>query len=361
MGAYELAFIGLAGSGVGTALGVPMVWPRSNRPFDVRLLGSAALFMSAAAALISARLAGLAPASAATEHTINLLGLCTFPLLVMYARHAVQAPITHAQAAWWAPAVVYGTAIAVRAAAGSSTRVPFAWLAPIVCSFTIAAAITLWRHRHQRRPVVVPAAAVVGFVALLNAAQLVRMEFGYIAVVRALVPLVMSVGFLAMAGYAAWRVSPGRGAGPLSRGAGPLGPASSPSPITRPHVPYERSGLEEEAARQLLARVEQALGRDRMYARTDLTLAHLAAAVDATPHQLSEALNRFAGASFADVVNRRRVDDVKAQLLDPANDRFTIEGIGASAGFGSRSALYTAFRRLEGMTPTEFRKLAVRS
>jgi AraC-like DNA-binding protein len=46
---------------------------------------------------------------------------------------------------------------------------------------------------------------------------------------------------------------------------------------------------------------------------------------------------------------------MKAQLLDPASERFTIEGIGASAGFGSRSALYAAFRRFEGMTPTAFR------
>ena len=29
MGAYELAFVGLAGSGVGTLLGLPMVWPFS--------------------------------------------------------------------------------------------------------------------------------------------------------------------------------------------------------------------------------------------------------------------------------------------------------------------------------------------
>ena len=48
-------------------------------------------------------------------------------------------------------------------------------------------------------------------------------------------------------------------------------------------------------------------------------------------------------------------DDVKAQLRDPHSDRYTIEGIGASAGFRSRSALYDAFHRREGMTPTAFR------
>src|SRR5687767_3545901 len=118
MGTHELAFVALAGSGLGTALGLPMAWPRSNRPLDVRLLGLAVLLMSVIAALISARLAGLAPASAATEHSINLLGLCAFPTVVMYARYAVNAPIAAAQAAWWLPAAGYAAMIAARGVAG---------------------------------------------------------------------------------------------------------------------------------------------------------------------------------------------------------------------------------------------------
>ena len=89
--------------------------------------------------------------------------------------------------------------------------------------------------------------------------------------------------------------------------------------------------------------------------RPGLTLGRLADAVDCAPHQVSEVLNRHAKVGFHELLNRRRVAEVKAQLLDPAADRFTIEGIGAAAGFGSRSALYAAFRRLEGMTPAEFR------
>jgi AraC-like DNA-binding protein len=106
----------------------------------------------------------------------------------------------------------------------------------------------------------------------------------------------------------------------------------------------------------LLDRIDAALTRDRLFTRADLTLAQLAGAIGSSPHQVSEALNRYAGTSFADLLMRRRVDEVTSQLLDPANDRYTIEGIGASAGFGSRSALYTAFRRFEGTTPTEYRK-----
>jgi AraC-like DNA-binding protein len=116
--------------------------------------------------------------------------------------------------------------------------------------------------------------------------------------------------------------------------------------------------VDDALAAQLLARIEETLTRERLFARTDLTLPQLAAAVGATSHQVSEVLNRCAGVSFHDLINRRRVEDVKAQLRDPASEGFTIEGIGASAGFGSRSALYAAFRRHEGTTPTAFRSSA---
>ena len=337
MGAHELAFVGLAGSSIGTVLGLPMLWPRADRARDVQLLGVSMVMMSIIAGLISARLAGLAPWSAATEVAINILGLSSTPMLVIYARYAAALPISRSQAWLWLPALGYATLVMMQIAAGAEPRLSFAWLAPFICGFTVLAAATLWRHGRERRPVLVPAEALVAFMGLVNIAQLVRMEFGYIAPVRALVPMVMSLGFAAIAGYAAWR-------------------ATTRSTVQPSTARYERSSLDRAGAEQLLERIDRALTHDRLHARVDLTLAHLSGAVGATPHQVSEALNRFAGTSFADVVTRHRVADVKAQLLDPANDRYTIEGIGASAGFGSRSALYTAFKRLEGTTPTEFRK-----
>lgn len=339
MGAHELAFVGLAGSSVGTAIGLPMAWPRSDRARDVQVLGIALVVMSAIAGLISARLAGLAPSSAATQHAINLLGMATLPLLIIYTRYARHAPITPAQAWWLTPAVAYAALVMSRAALGLETKVPFSWIAPIVCSYTVAGAITLWRHRAHKRQVVVPAELVIGFMAAINLAQLVRMEFAHIAPVRAIVPIVMSAGFAAMAAFAAWRAT--------------AGPSADTPPVS---ARYERSGLGKSSARRLLSHIDEALTRDRLHTRVDLTLAHLAAAIDATPHQVSEALNRYAGTSFADLLMRHRIDEVKSQLRDPANDRYTIEGIGTSAGFGSRSALYTAFKKLEGVTPTEYRR-----
>jgi len=353
MGVQELAVVGLVGSGVGAALSVPMVWPGRDRTLDPRLLGGAMLMMSAIAALISARLAGFVPTSLAVDHAINLFGLCAFPLAVVYTRLACGASRAWAPALWL-PAATYLALTLARRLLGADTGVPFAWLLPVALTFTAMSVSALW---HRQAPVsapLVPPAWVVGFQVVLNLAQIVRMDFGHVPVVRAIVPLVLAGAFVAMVSFVAWRslAAPVAGAHEVPpSGRGPM-PAGPPAPAPGR---YERSGLDQAAAADLLASIDRALAEGRLFARADLSLAQLAGAVGSTAHQVSEALNRFGGVTFHELVNRHRVDDVKAQLEDPSSDRYTIEGIGASAGFGSRSALYAAFHRAEGMTPTAFR------
>ncbi|MEZ5291201.1 MAG: AraC family transcriptional regulator [Vicinamibacterales bacterium] len=358
MGAYELALVGLVGSGVGAALGAPLLWAGPRRG-DVRLLGGALLVTAAVAALISARLAGLVPASAAVGHAVNVLGLVAMPLGVAYVRLAAgrRRPM---HPALLAPLAAYAVAAAIRGALTGASGVPFAWLLPVVLGLTGVAALTV-RRGAARRAGLVPAEWVVGFMALLNVAQIARMDLGHLPLVRAIVPLVVLGGVVALAAFVTWRQATSSHEPPWAGGhPGDPDPRTDPVAIDRPAAEpapprYERSALDDGSAADLRARVDRALEADRLFARPDLTLARLASAAGSTPHLVSEVLNRFGGTSFRDVVTRRRVDDVKAQLGDPASDRFTIEGIGASAGFRSRSALYDAFRRCEGTTPTAYR------
>jgi AraC-like DNA-binding protein len=356
MGLQELAVVGLAGSGIGTVVGLPMAWPRGRHQSDVRLLGVALVLLSAIAGIISARAAGLVPTPGAAEHAVNLLGLAALPLIVLYTRETTNAtPLFRGLPVLWLPAAAYLAYVVPRVAMGLDADVPFAWMLPVVIGFTLASGIHLWRRPAARPAVLVPPGWIVGYLAAVNVAQVVRMMFGHVEPVRAIVPLVMSSGFVAMVGFLAWRSA--SAAGDLT----PVAPWTVGEPGPAPAVGggavprYQKSGLDQAVAPGLVDRIHCALAADRLFARVDLTLADLSRAAGSTPHQVSEALNRYAGVSFHELLSRRRVDDVKAQLLDPANDVYTIEGIGLSAGFGSRSALYAAFRRHEGMTPAAFK------
>jgi AraC-like DNA-binding protein len=339
MGTPELAVIGLAGSGIGTAMGLPMVWPAVRRSIEFRLMGAGLIGLSLIAAMVSARVIGLLPATSGVNHAINLAGLLSYPLVYLYIRCATGRPMGVAPGWWlWTPGGAYAAVVIVRSAAGVDTRVPFAWLLPVLLAFTLLCARALIQRRGDRPTLLLRAEWLVAFLVILNAAQIVRMLFGHIALVPMLIPLVVSGGFVALVGLVAWRTA-----------------NQEPVVAVATGPRYARSSLDDPTAKAVLERIERALSKDRLFADADLTLARLASSIGSTPHQVSEVLNRYANITFHELLNQRRIADVKAQLLDPESDRYTIEGIGASAGFGSRSALYAAFRRLEGVTPSEFR------
>jgi AraC-like DNA-binding protein len=308
-------------------------------------MGGWLLAGSAVVALISARLIGLVPVTPA-DHAVNLLGFCAYPFL--YLSFDPQSTTLRFRRTWWlfAPAGVYLAVVLIRGASGQSTRVPFGWILPVLLAWTSVCAVTAFRYPNRQQPTLVPMRFLVGFLFVLNIAQIVRMQFGHVAPIRALVPLVMTGGFVALVGVVVRRA--------LDSKAAPISP--TPSEPAGPR--YEKSGLDRDAALELLRAIERVMTTDRLFTDRNLTLGRLAASIGSTPHQVSEVINRHGASSFYDLVNRYRVDDVKSQLADAASDRFTIEGIGAAAGFGSRSALYAAFRRLEGMTPAEFKSQA---
>ena len=57
-------------------------------------------------------------------------------------------------------------------------------------------------------------------------------------------------------------------------------------------------------------------------------------------------------------MNSYRVEEAKRRLADPRSHYLTIVAIAQEAGFNSKSAFYTAFRKHTGMTPSQFKDTA---
>ncbi len=60
------------------------------------------------------------------------------------------------------------------------------------------------------------------------------------------------------------------------------------------------------------------------------------------------------GSSFLELINKYRIEEAKSLILDPKLNE-TIEGIGYSVGFNSKSTFHSAFKRITGQTPSEFK------
>jgi AraC-like DNA-binding protein len=181
---------------------------------------------------------------------------------------------------------------------------------------------------------------MIAFAVVLCVAQSVRTFWPHVDALREIVPITMTVGFLSIATLAMRALVDTR---PVD-GNGER------------HKPYARSALDETAAAKLLADLATAMERERWYSDTTLSLRSLAERLRTTPHALSQALNQVDGRGLNEYLAAYRVAEARRLLLDPASDRYTIDAVAESAGFGSRSAFYKAFKDIEGITPTAFRK-----
>lgn len=133
--------------------------------------------------------------------------------------------------------------------------------------------------------------------------------------------------------------------------------AASGTPTVAVTTPrYERSGLSPREADELKAQLVALMERDRPYRQAELTLGDLAERLDTSPHRLSEVLNAQLGVSFYDFVNGYRVREVQERLAGADGARYTYLTLALEAGFASKSTFNAAFKKLTGMTPSDYRR-----
>jgi AraC-like DNA-binding protein len=332
----ELWTVGLTGAAVGGAIGLPLLRAAAG---SLRTLGWLLLFGGLSGAVIAARHGGLLGAAMhdVSEHVTHAGNLVFWAALVAWVRAAMNLT-TPRYVTVWAFAAPLGAYVAYALLAGDVPR--FMWLLPAGWIASIHMAL-LWARRaeHAAKDVgTTLAARMIAFGVALNVAQTLRTVFPQHDLLREVVPITMTAGFLSLASLAVQemlaRERPDRATGSLR---------------------YAKSALDKHAAARLLALLEERMGAEHWYRDRSLSLAELARRLETRPHVVSQAVNQVRGVSLNDYLTAWRLADAKRLLADPGSDRFTVDGLAESAGFASRSAFYRAFKASEGVTPTEFR------
>lgn len=95
---------------------------------------------------------------------------------------------------------------------------------------------------------------------------------------------------------------------------------------------------------------------EKLFLETDLSLPTLSRRLGKSTQQISSAINQYAKRNFNDFVNHYRIEHAKRLLSDPKSDRYTISSIAFDVGFNSLSSFNSAFRKFEGITPSNFRE-----
>ncbi len=102
----------------------------------------------------------------------------------------------------------------------------------------------------------------------------------------------------------------------------------------------------------LFAELQQAL-TNGAFRDNELSLGKLAGMCGMTSHQASAAINQCSGSNFYDWLNQYRIDAAQQALR---NSNTPVSRICFDVGFNSKSTFNTAFRRISGCTPTEYRR-----
>ena len=95
---------------------------------------------------------------------------------------------------------------------------------------------------------------------------------------------------------------------------------------------------------------------DKNYMDSSLTLEKTADNLNLSPSYLSRIINQEMGITFTDFVNKKRVEEAASYLTNPEFSNYTLVAIGLEAGFNSKSAFNSSFKKITGKTPGEFRK-----
>jgi len=121
-----------------------------------------------------------------------------------------------------------------------------------------------------------------------------------------------------------------------------------------PTVKYANRKIDQEKASSISDKLNTLFKEEEIHRNPNLKLSDVADQLHIKPHELSQYLNDNLELSFSNYINMHRVKT--ATKLIQTNTLLTLEAIGNECGFKSNSTFYTAFKKQEGMTPSQFKK-----
>ena len=153
----------------------------------------------------------------------------------------------------------------------------------------------------------------------------------------------------------------GHSKAPHSETAGLHPEASHPGQVSHleqiPNMEQD-SRLDKTRIRQLIAGILQLLEKEECWLQPDFTIEKAAKQLGTNSSYLSYVVNHHLGKSFSTLLNEYRVRRACLLMENPANATYTMDYLAMQAGFSNRVTLLRQFKRMVGMAPSEYWKMA---
>ncbi len=118
-------------------------------------------------------------------------------------------------------------------------------------------------------------------------------------------------------------------------------------------------GLREDQKDALLQKINLVMETTDDFCDADFSLAELAQKVESNTKYVSQIINETYGINFRSYLNDYRIKLSRKRLTDTKNyGHYTIKAIAESVGFKSQSNFILSFRKITGITPSHYQKMA---
>ena len=119
---------------------------------------------------------------------------------------------------------------------------------------------------------------------------------------------------------------------------------------------YQTSSLSADWMASKMKQLIQIMEQEKPFLNNSYARADLAQRLSVSDHQLSQMISEKTNTNFFGLINQYRTAEAKKMLDDPIYDHLKIEQIAYDAGYNSKSAFYTAFKKEFKLTPHAYRK-----
>ncbi len=118
---------------------------------------------------------------------------------------------------------------------------------------------------------------------------------------------------------------------------------------------YARQSIDDRMQDEYLARLNRFMDESKPYLDENITIKDLAEELNIPPHHLSIVINNRLSKNFYTFINEYRVREAVSILDDPENCDANIIAIAFRSGFNSKSTFNSVFKKITGLTPSEYR------
>lgn len=113
--------------------------------------------------------------------------------------------------------------------------------------------------------------------------------------------------------------------------------------------------LNESRKNELKEKIIALMNNERIFINESLTIEDIAQRLSTNSKYISHVINDCLKKNFYTFINEYRIREAEKLLSDPNYHYYSIEGIGKMSGFKSKSSFNTAFKKLTGKTPSEYK------